>query len=209
MRHTALLVFLCALCTSASYAQQRELGAHVHGESQLTMAVESETIAMELEAPAMDIVGFEHEASTDEQKASLESARKSLSDPLSLFVIPEAAGCTVTEAQVEHQFGEDHEEEGHSEGEGHAAEGGHEEAAHSEGEDHAAEGGHAEEVHSHFHAEYRLSCHNPNAVTSLEFRFFELFAGAESIDVQVVSDKGQSSFEVKRDNPRLDLAASM
>jgi hypothetical protein len=183
-------VLLCTVSVGSADAQQRELEAHVHGESELTIAVEGNALAMDLEAPGMDIVGFEHEASTDEQKVALEKAREALSDPLGLFVMPSAAGCVVTEAHVDHQFGEEHEDEGHSEA----------------GAQHAD---HEEETHSQFHAEYQLTCEHPSAVTAIEFRFFAQFPGAEAIDVQIVSDKGQFSFEVERGNPRLDLAATM
>jgi hypothetical protein len=192
MRNTAVFVLLCTMSAGAANAQQRELEAHVHGESELTIAVEGNALAMELKAPGMDIVGFEHEPSTDEQKAAVEKAREALSDPLRLFVMSSAAGCAVTEAHVNHQFGEGHEEEEHSEGETGAQ---HEE--------------HEEETHSQFHAEYQLTCEDPSAVTAIEFRFFEQFPSAEAVEVQIVSAKGQFSFEVERGNPRLDLAAAI
>ena len=46
---------------------------------------------MELVAPGMDIVGFEHVASTDEQKAAVEKAKAKLTDVLSVFKLPAAA----------------------------------------------------------------------------------------------------------------------
>ena len=55
---------------------------------------------MELEAPGMDIVGFEHRARTKEQKTALEKANGELSKPLDLFKIPAAAGCGVEDVNV-------------------------------------------------------------------------------------------------------------
>ena len=41
------------------------LRAHVHGVARLDMALECRTLEFELDTPAMNIVGFEHPATTD------------------------------------------------------------------------------------------------------------------------------------------------
>ena len=71
MRGTAVFALAGALAATAAVAEERrELGAHEHGHSTLTIAVEGTRVAMELSAPGADIVGFEHAAETDEQKAA-------------------------------------------------------------------------------------------------------------------------------------------
>ena len=75
-----------------------------------------------------------------------------------------------------------------------------------------ATGGHEEEPghqHSEFHAEYTLTCSSPSRLTSMTFQYFNAFAGAQELDVSVIAPKGQSSFEVKRDKPTLDLTGIM
>ena len=88
--------------------EKRELGAHEHGAVELRVAVEGDTVEMMLEVPGNDIVGFEHAAETDEQKASVEAEKERLGDPLALFVVPAAAGCEVASAEVEHHQEGDH-----------------------------------------------------------------------------------------------------
>ncbi len=78
----------------------RELGPHVHGHGTLNIAIEDKRVSMELEVPGMDIVGFEHAPSTDDQKAAVEKAKARLEKPLGVFSLPAAAGCTVAEAKV-------------------------------------------------------------------------------------------------------------
>ena len=56
----------------------------------------------------MDIVGFEHAASTDDQKAAVEKAKARLEKPLGVFSLPAAAGCTVAEAKVAIEAEHDH-----------------------------------------------------------------------------------------------------
>ena len=43
----------------------------------------------------------------------------------------------------------------------------------------------------------------------MTFEYFNVFAGSQELDVSVISAKGQSSFEVKRDKPSLDLTGIM
>jgi hypothetical protein len=188
MRGTAVLLLAGALATTATVAEERrELGAHEHGHSTLAIAVEGTRMAMELAAPGADIVGFERPASTDEQKAAIEQAKAALADPLALFAPPSAAGCRVAETVVELETGESHGKE-HAEGAAHG------EAAHAEDE------GHAE-----FHAEYALDCADPVELGSITFAFFERFPGAEEVAVTLLTDRGQTSYEVTRAAPRLVL----
>ena len=96
-----------SLLTTAARAEEehRELGPHVHGHGTLNIAIEDKRVSMELEVPGMDIVGFEHAASTDDQKAAVEKAKARLEKPLGVFSLPAAAGCTVAEAKVADRSG--------------------------------------------------------------------------------------------------------
>jgi hypothetical protein len=161
--------------------ERRELGAHEHGHSTLNIAIEGTSVAMELIAPGADIVGFEHEAESAQDKAAREAAEAKLADPLSLFAMPAAAECTVQTATVAIE-GEEH----------------HPEEADHDGEEHEAE-------HNEFHAEYQLACAEPDALGTIRFGFFEAFPNAMEVEVNVITEKGQSSFEVERDGPTLDL----
>ena len=71
---------------------ERQLGPHQHGHGTLNLAVEGQTVQMELEVPGVDIVGFEHKAQSAEDRAKIEAAEKTLSQPLALFVLPRRGG---------------------------------------------------------------------------------------------------------------------
>ena len=96
-----LPILATALATSALAQETRELDAHEHGHVSVQIAVEGSSVEMTLEAPGKNIVGFEHEAETDEQRAMVSEAEEQLSDPLALFELPEAAGCEITASEVE------------------------------------------------------------------------------------------------------------
>lgn len=177
----------------------RELGPHVHGRGTLNIAIENARVSIELEAPGMDIVGFEHDATGADQKAAIEKAKQQLADPLSLFKVPASAGCKLVEAKTEIETGPDHDHD-------HAAEEGHDKSAHEHGDDdhdHDEHGG-----HSAFHVTYALDCAAPASITSITFDYFKAFAGAKELDVSVVTEKAQSKFEVTREKPVLDLAGA-
>ncbi|MGI9357209.1 MAG: DUF2796 domain-containing protein [Rhizobiaceae bacterium] len=86
--------------------EKRELDSHEHGHVTLQIAIEKNQMNIAFEAPGESIVGFEHAAKTDDQKAKVEAAREQLSDSAALFVLPPEAGCEVTSADVQlHQEG--------------------------------------------------------------------------------------------------------
>ncbi|MBJ7533501.1 DUF2796 domain-containing protein [Rhodomicrobium vannielii ATCC 17100] len=188
----AALISACAL-TASQAEEHRQLGAHVHGHGKLNIAIEKNVVSIELEAPGADIAGFEHEATTKEDKAKLEKAKATLAKGLELFTPASAAGCKQTSAKVAIEAGQEHEGEGKEEHEKHAAEA--KDHDHDKGEHH----------HSEFHVEYSFQCSAPEKIASLSFGYFKAFPNAEELDVTVITPKGQSSYEVTKDKPKLEL----
>ena len=168
----------------------RKLDAHEHGVGTLNIAIDGMTVAMEFEAPGADIVGFEYEAESSADLAAIEAAVVKLGAPLDLFVMPDAAGCSVVEALAELEG-----ENGHDE-------------HHDDHNDHGDDD-HKDEVddagHTEFHAEYMLACDNPDAMTEITFAYFEAFPNAQEVEVQVIAASGAQAFEVERDAPVLEL----
>lgn len=98
----ALVPVLYATMAMPAIAQEsRQLGAHEHGVGELNIAVDGRTVAMEFHAPGADIVGFEYEADSDGDRVAIEAAVALLARPLDLFVLPDAAECTVIQARAE------------------------------------------------------------------------------------------------------------
>jgi hypothetical protein len=192
-----LAIAAISLLTNAARAEDehRELGPHVHGHGTLNIAIEDKRVSMELEVPGMDIVGFEHAPSTADQKVAVEKATAKLEKPLEVFSPPAGAGCTVAEAKVsveaEHHHDGDDDDHDHKDG-----------AKDDDGHDEHA-------GHNQFHVNYALDCTNPNELTTINFDYFTLFAGAHDLTVNVVTAKGQSKYEVSREKPTLDLAGIM
>ncbi|SMX28384.1 hypothetical protein TRP8649_02504 [Pelagimonas phthalicica] len=195
---TLLLSTSLALVPLASQAEtQRDLDAHVHGEGKLNIAVEGSEIALELEVPGFDIVGFEHSAESQNDKDAIAAALTALSEPLNVFQLPEAADCHVTKAVAElhnGEYDEDHEEHGHGDHEDHHD--------HEDSHDHAD---HENAQHSEFHAEYVLSCQNTAAIDVISLGYFSAFKNAKELHVQFIDETGAKLLEASADQPELKL----
>ncbi|MEP1208388.1 MAG: DUF2796 domain-containing protein [Rhizobiaceae bacterium] len=88
--------------------EPKALEAHEHGKSQLNIAIDGTKVELELESPGNDIVGFEHAAESDAQKKLVSDALAILEKPMALFTPPAAAGCSLTEAEAEHELEGEH-----------------------------------------------------------------------------------------------------
>jgi hypothetical protein len=176
---------IAGTCTVTA-EEHRELGPHEHGHGWLNIAIEGKRLSMELEVPGADIVGFEHEASTSEQKTAVEKAKATLADGLSIFRLPAAAGCKLVDAKVTIQAENEHD---------------HADAEHKDQAKH--EGGEEHHHHSEFHVTYALDCATPAQITGIDFKYFDAFAGAQELDINLVTEKGQSHYEVTRAQPAL------
>lgn len=102
---------------------------------------------------------------------------------------------------------EDHDHEDHAEGD-HDEDHAHEEhAEHDHGEDgHEDHADHGDsDSHSEFHAEYRLSCDAPDALSDISFAYFKAFPNAQKVMVQLITSSGAQAFDVDSDEPQLNL----
>lgn len=189
--------------------KKRQLDAHEHGHSTLNVGIEGKTVNLELEAPGADIVGFEYVAETAADKAKVATAKKALADPLNLFRPTAAAGCTLTNTDIDLvvEGNEKHEEHAHDDhdDDDHKKKAKHDDHDHDDHDDEAKHDEAEKGGHNEFHAKYTLTCSNPGALKDFSFTFFEAFKGAEELEVNVVSEKGQRRFEVERDEPKINL----
>lgn len=162
--------------------------AHEHGAGKLNFAVDGNRVEIEVELPGVDVVGFEHAASTAEQKAAIKAAAVRLGDGLALFEFPKAAGCQQQSAEVEAPEAErDHDEKHAGEDKEHAGE----------------DAGKEEESHSEFHAHYQMNCAKPAALKSMTVKIFTLFPSVKELDAQIISPSGQSAQEITPQNTQI------
>ncbi|SUD67151.1 putative zinc-binding protein [Pseudomonas putida] len=148
------------------------LGAHEHGVAKLNVVLDGNTLELELDSPAMNLVGFEHSASSDADKAKVAAVRQQLEQPLKLFGLAAAAGCQEDAQELESPlFGDA--------------------AKDDDGDEH--EHGHQ---HSDISAHYQLKCSAPEKLSQLDLTpLFKTFPATQKINVQLIGPSGQKGLE--------------
>jgi hypothetical protein len=173
----ALLPLTVAHAADEHDHEHGSLGAHEHGVGRLNAALDGQTLELELESPAMNLVGFEHAATTDADKAKVAAVRAQLEKPLVLFNLPKAAGCVVATQELESPlFGDKPDAD--------------------DDHDKDAKDEHHHD-HSEIHAHYQFSCSAPGALKNLDLaNIFNTFPATQKIQVQLISASGQQGTEV-------------
>ena len=159
------------------------LGAHEHGVARLNAVLDGQALELELDSPAMNLVGFEHAATSAADKAKVAAARKQLENPQALFNLPKAAGCKVSSQELNSPLFGDKPEAEHDD------------------DDHATDGkGAAAHEHHHdhseIHAHYQFTCATPTALSNLDLsQVFKTFPATQKIQVQLIGPSGQQGVD--------------
>jgi hypothetical protein len=155
-----------------------EHGAHEHGAATLSIAAGAEGLEIMLESPAANIVGFEHAASTDEDKQKLADAKARLEAGADLFSINPEAECTFKSAEVV------------------SALLGNAETAKEDADHDHKEG----ETHSDMDVAWTFACTKPAELKEVTTKLFAAFPeGFQKVKAEWVTDKGASAQELDKD----------
>ena len=193
MRYLATLISISLIAPTTFAVERRAADAHVHGASMLNIAIDGPLLALEFEAPGMDLVGFEHAPTTDAQHQRIDDAMAALNAPETLFGLPNTAQCARTQTTV---HGPEHDAE-HTETKGH-----------EHGKSHAHDTKQKEtekDTHSEFHAVYQWSCKEMGALKMLTPTLFTRFPGMQTITVEYATPNGQGTLEVTATTPGVRL----
>ncbi|MCF5723105.1 DUF2796 domain-containing protein [Pseudomonas syringae] len=159
------------------------LGAHEHGVGRLNAVLDGQALELELDSPAMNLVGFEHLATTAADKAKVAAVRKQLENPVALFNLPKGAGCVVSSQELNSPLFGDKPEADHDDDDDHD-------------HDHDAKGGEHHHDHSEIHAHYQFTCATPTALSNLDLtQVFKTFPATQKIQVQLIGPSGQQGVE--------------
>lgn len=185
-------------------AEIRSAESHTHGDASLGVVLEGSAITMEFETPLYNLLGFEHAAETDAQKAALIKAETALSDGASLFLFNGEANCASSGATPSVELSlEDHDAHDH-EGEHHDDHDDHDD--HSDHDDHDDHGG---EVHDETHKDvtlrYSFECQSPKALKNMSVSLFEYFDNLLEIDLVYLGPNTQKQAQLSPARPSLNL----
>jgi len=191
----------------------RSADSHVHGGAMLSIVSEADRVFVELETPLYNLLGFEYEPQTSEEKARVSDIETQLGQPQNLIVFNKEAKCIYNEintqvslfdtplsddaiphgAEDSHSHGHDH---------NHKNEQAHETEMHaqSETDEHDHSSGHKDIILS-----YSLTCGDLSKLKTVEVKFFEDFPNFTKLDLVYLGPSQQTSTELSPSKSKADL----
>ena len=187
------------------YAERgaESLDAHVHGLSELTIAMDAKSIEIQLISPAMNLVGFEYKASSKQDIAAVKQAELILGQQDLLFLIA-GGGCQhlstsidsgdLLESESHHEKHDDHDKHNDHDD-------------HEKHDDHDDHDGHDQgETHSEMVASYSYTCKDSSKLSSLTVGLFTSFTGIHKINTLWVTPSKQGSNMLSAKNPTIEFS---
>ena len=172
---------------------QGSLEAHVHGKASLNLVLDGQSLFIEFESPAYNLVGFEHEPKDQLQHKEVQDSLSLLSRPRKVFGFSAQAGCLVESVSVTTTMA----------GVGKNTVGYEEEHHEEEHHDHSDGDSTNKESHSEFKANYLMICSEPEKLRTIEFKLFKEFLGLKSVQVQWINGEGQGYIELNAESSKL------
>ena len=182
------LLFVIFLAGVFKTLAQGSLEAHVHGKASINLVLDDQSLFIEFESPAYNLVGFEHEPKDQIQQKEVQDSLSLLSRPRKVFGFSAQAGCLVESVSVtttmagvgKNTVGYEKEHHDHSDGD----------SANKES-------------HSEFKANYLMTCSEPEKLRTIEFKLFKEFLGLKSVQVQWINGEGQGYIELNAESSKL------
>ena len=165
------------LAIPTHHAIASELDAHEHGSANLDIAIDTDTIHMSFESPAVNIVGFEYDTKDQQQLLLIKQAIDALSNVEAMFSLVGDVSCQTVKSSA--HWVTEHEED-------------HEQTPSAQ--------------HAEFIAEYELSCKQLDNLAAIEVNLFDFFKAIADLDVQVIYSGGQVKQALNSDNTMIELA---
>lgn len=164
-----IFIAILPICFSSSiaFAEIRHHEAHTHGIADLNIAVDDDLVFIELESPAVNLLGFEHKPQNDAQQKALTDTLEVLND-IKQVIRFDQVDCRATETVIRPPFDADQSIQDDSDS-------------------------NPSEAHSEFHASYTLACDNAGLIRSGTVHLFDRFAGFETVRVRWITSNGQGT----------------
>lgn len=178
------LPFVLLTITGVTWAEEghREHSAHMHGHARMTMVLSGNELEIEIDTPAMNLLSFEHRATSSNDKKKLSDTIKFLNSPSNWISIDKKARCNLENILVESDL--------------------------LENDDHGHEHEHEDKQSSHsdFKIAAKYTCSHAQKLKSVSFSgLFNNFKGLAEIDAKWLTDYIQSATELDTHNTEILL----
>ncbi len=182
-------------------------GPHIHGIAHMALASEGKALAIQFESPAVNVLGFETQATTQAQTEAVERIRLLLSTPTNVLSFNDKQSlshCTVGSVTVD--VAGEARETADTDSKEHGEEYNH---VHQKHHDHTdLDSSHGDdEGHSEVTALYEFACDDKEPLRTVAVTLFEHFPGIEKIQVNWVTDIEQGEAILTQQSPIITLAS--
>ena len=161
-------VALCVLLTRPTLAEEFEQHPpHEHGKVTINAALDGNQLVIELDSPAVNVVGFEHEPRNDDERAAVSAAAKLLGNGRGLFTLPKEARCQFEKTDLKAPQWEASEEE----------------SGQHDGHEH----------HADYEAHFTYRCWSPEHFTWLEPSLLDKLRNVTEARLNIATPRGQQS----------------
>ena len=173
---TRISLFLSVLLMSNITSAESHHGhqkAHIHGISEIKLAIGLKGIEIHFESPANNLVGFEYSAISTKEIQRVKQASKMLSNPASIFLF-DGTRCEVTFSSIDmSDLLNSHDKHGQ------------------------------QDTHTEVSAHYRFQCPSISELNHIEIQLFSLFPTISEIQLQWVSETHQGMSTLTPDKTQL------
>lgn len=186
---------------------QAAQNVHTHGTGQWQIMSTEDRLVMTMKLPAMSIIGFEHEASTNKEKEIIDAAKKILQGP-SLFAFYSTSRITkkstriplITPSNQSVSMVVESAKTG-------AKDDSHDDHHHHHDDHHNHKVHDEDNAHNETHAEFQVTFEykKNDRISSISTTLFNHFNGIEQIEASIITDQKQSSAILTKDNPKIRL----
>jgi hypothetical protein len=192
-------------------------GAHVHGQAGLEIAVDGETVQLNLYSPLDNLLGFEHAPRTEEERRAVRAMAAKLHQAGSLFVFTPSAGCrlestNLNSAALSPELLAAVSSSDKSKRPAASSRSGETStplsspsspAPHAHADHKAHEAQHSHGAHAELEAVWVFHCSAPQALQALDVGLFRAFSGLRRLDAAVAAPGKQSSARLSPQSPSL------
>lgn len=150
-------------------------GTHVHGVATLQIAVDGNTLQLNLESPLDNLLGFEHMPNTAPQKALVKTMESRLRQADRLFRPNPAAHCTLKSVTLDSPvLGV------------------------------SKDDGPMHDDHADLDGEFVFACAKPDELRELEVRLFDAFPGLRQLKTEAATPRGQKAGTLSPNQRRIN-----
>ena len=158
---------------SVSALGREPLSPHIHGKAELHIIMDGSQLFVELNSPAMNLLGFEHAIHNSEDQTMVENTRIHLENSNAFFIFNDGK-CQLKEQNVDFSNILKASEHKHH-------------------EIHGQDNGHHTNSHKDIEATYLYLCEEPNSLHSARVLLFDIFPNITSLHVQWIIHNQQGT----------------